>query len=74
VRWKRRRREDRGARLADDVRRAAGFMAFVLQDAERLKVPIPELAYGCVSAWRRWTRHLIWQARTSAVSGNGWSC
>jgi hypothetical protein len=62
MRWKRtRRREDRHARLAEDVRRTAGYMAAVVQDAERLKVSVPELALGCVSAWRRWARHLAGQ-------------
>ena len=58
VRFKRTRRDDPRARLIEDVRRTAGFMAAVIQDAERLKVTVPELAAGCVSAWRRWGRHL----------------
>lgn len=58
MRWKRTRRHDPRARLADDVRRTAGLMAAVVQDAERLKVTVPELALGCASAWRRWARHL----------------
>jgi hypothetical protein len=58
MRWKRTRRDDPRARLADDIRRTAGLMAAVVADAERLKVSVPELALGCVSAWSRWARRL----------------
>jgi hypothetical protein len=58
MRFKRRRRDDLRSRLAEDVRRTAGLMAAVIQDAARLGVPVPDLAAGCVSAWRRWSRHL----------------
>jgi hypothetical protein len=61
MRWKRTRKDDPRARLADDVRRCAGLMAAVVQDAERLKVTLPELALGCVSARRRWGRYLAGQ-------------
>jgi hypothetical protein len=58
MRWRRKRRDDPRARLAQDIRRTAGFMAAVVQDASRLGVPVPELAVGCLNAWRRWGRHL----------------
>jgi hypothetical protein len=58
VRWKRTRRHDPRARLVEDVKRTAGFMAAVVQDATRLGLPVPDLAAGCVNAWRRWGRHL----------------
>jgi hypothetical protein len=58
MRWKRTRRHDPRTRLADDIRRTAGLMAAVVQDAARLGVPIPNLAADCVSAWHRWGRHL----------------
>jgi hypothetical protein len=58
VRFKRTRRDDPRARLAQDVRRTAGYMAAIVEDASRLGVPVPDLAAGCVNAWRRWGRHL----------------
>jgi hypothetical protein len=58
MRWKRTRREDPRARLADDIRRTAGLMAAVVADAERLRVAVPDLVLGCASAWQRWARHL----------------
>jgi hypothetical protein len=63
VRWKHTRKDDPRARLVDDVRRAAGMIAAVVQDAERLKVTVPELAQGCSSAWRQWARHLSAERR-----------
>jgi hypothetical protein len=33
-------------------------MAIVVDDAERLGLPVPELARGCVRAWRTWAEHL----------------
>ena len=61
MRWKRTRRGNPRARLADDVRRTAGLMAAVVADAERLRVSVPDLALGCASTWRRWARHLAGQ-------------
>lgn len=58
MRFKRRRRDDPRSRLAEDIRRTAGLMAAVIQEAARLGVPVPDLAAGCVSAWRYWGRHL----------------
>jgi hypothetical protein len=37
---------------------AAGYMAAVVAEAERLRVSVPELALGCASSWRRWARRL----------------
>jgi hypothetical protein len=56
--WRRKQRDDPRARLAQDIRRAAGFMAAIVDEASRLGLPVPDLAAGCVSAWRRWSRHL----------------
>jgi hypothetical protein len=64
MRWRRRRRHDPRARLAQDIRRISGFMAVVVDEDEdedeagRLDVHEPDLAAGCVNAWSRWGRHL----------------
>jgi hypothetical protein len=58
MRWRRRRRDDPRVRLAQDIRQIAGFMAAVVDQAERLHLEVPDLAAGCVNAWRRWGRYL----------------
>lgn len=55
---RRRRREDRRAWVIEDVRRCAGWMAAIVAEAERLGLPVPELAHGCVRAWWTWHDHL----------------
>jgi hypothetical protein len=54
MRSRRKRRDDPCARLAQDIRRAAGFMAAVVDEASRLGLPVPELATACINARRRW--------------------
>jgi hypothetical protein len=56
--WRRKRRDDPRARLAQDIQRVTGFMEAVHDEAKRLGLPVPDLAAGCLSAWRRWSRHL----------------
>jgi hypothetical protein len=33
-------------------------MEAIVDNANRLGLPVPDLAVGCVNAWRRWGRHL----------------
>jgi hypothetical protein len=57
MRW-RRRRSDPRARLADDVRRLAGYAESVVAHADRLDVEVPEELADCVVMWWRWSRDL----------------
>lgn len=52
------RRDDPRSRLAQDAQRVAGFTEAIVNEATRLGLPVPELAVGCVNAWRRWARYL----------------
>ncbi len=56
--WLRRRRADRRDLLREEVRRCAGWMAIIVEDAERLDLPVPGPARGCVRTWRTWGEHL----------------
>jgi hypothetical protein len=60
-----RRREDRRAWVVEDVARCAGWMAALVAEAEALDLPVPELARGCVRAWRRWGQYLEGQRGSS---------
>ena len=45
-------------RLADDVRRTAGYMEAVVTHARRLNVPAPPAVSACVDLWRGWGRSI----------------
>jgi hypothetical protein len=51
-------KEDPRARLADDIRRAAGYMEAIVAQAERLDMPVPQAIHTCVAVWRGWFRAL----------------
>jgi hypothetical protein len=50
--------QDDRRRLADDVRRTAGYMEAVVTRARRLDVAVPEAIAVCVDTWRGWYRSL----------------
>jgi hypothetical protein len=47
---------DAERRLADDVRRTAGYMDAVVTRARALDVAVPEAIAVCVDTWRGWFR------------------
>jgi hypothetical protein len=49
---------DAERRLADDVRRTAGYMEAVVNAARRLDVTVPEAIAVCVDTWRGWVRSI----------------
>jgi hypothetical protein len=49
---------DAERRLADDVRRTAGYMEAVVNAARRLDVTVPEAIAVCVDTWRGWVRSM----------------
>jgi hypothetical protein len=56
-------RPSRRQLLADDARRATGFLGWVIEDAERLEAAIPETIASSRLAWRAWTELLeTWAA------------
>lgn len=58
-RWReRRRRKDRRAELADDVRRVAGYAEATVVTARRLKAELPEGVAECTAVWRAWAARL----------------
>jgi hypothetical protein len=50
--------EDRRRRVADDVRRTAGYMQSVVEQARRLDMAMPGAIVICVDTWRGWYRTL----------------
>jgi hypothetical protein len=44
--------EDRRRRVADDVRRTAGYMEAVVEQARRLDMAVPGAIVVCVDTWR----------------------
>jgi hypothetical protein len=57
-RWWRRRQVEQRARLADDVRRVAGFADAAAERARRLGVEVPEGVAACTVVWWHWHRRL----------------
>jgi len=49
---------DAERRLADDVRRTAGYMEAVVTRARELDVIVPEAIAVCVDTWRGWVRSM----------------
>jgi hypothetical protein len=49
---------DAQRRLADDVRRTAGYMDAVVTRARALDVTVPEAIGVCVDTWRGWVRSM----------------
>jgi len=64
------RRQDPRRRLADDARRAAGFMEAVAADARRLGAELPEAALACAVVWRHWAARLAVWARGDTDTGD----
>jgi hypothetical protein len=54
--------QDDRRRLADDVRRTAGYMEAVVSRARRLDVLAPPAVSACVDLWRGWFRSMDRQA------------
>jgi hypothetical protein len=63
-RWRRRRVEQR-ARLADDVRRLAGFADAAVTTARRPVAEVPEGVAACPLVWSHWADRLAEWARGS---------
>lgn len=57
-RWLRRRQVTQRARLADDVRRLAGFADAVVEQARRLGADAPEGVAACTVVWHHWAWRL----------------
>jgi hypothetical protein len=55
--------QDPKRRLADDARRAAGYMDAVAADARRQGAELPEAMLACVTVWRHWAARLAVWAR-----------
>jgi hypothetical protein len=64
------RRQDPRRRLADDARRAAGYMEAVTADAKRLGAELPEATLACLTVWRHWSARLATWARGDADKGD----
>jgi transposase len=66
-RWWRRRRhaDEQRARLANDVRRLAGFADAATVTARRLGADVPEGVAACALVWSRWADRLAEWARGS---------
>jgi hypothetical protein len=62
-RWWRRRRADQRARLADDVRRLAGYADAAAAQARRLGAEVPEGVAACAVVWHHWAWRLARWAR-----------
>jgi len=54
----RRHLEERRVRLADDVRRLAGFADFAVDEARRLGAEVPEGVAACAVVWHHWAWRL----------------
>jgi hypothetical protein len=59
--------EDRRRQVAEDVRRAAGYMEAIVQQARRLDMAVPGAIVVCVDTWRGWYRALDRQAGERAA-------
>ena len=57
------REQDPKIRLADDARRAAGYMDAVVTDARRQGAELPEATLACVTVWWHWAARLAVWAR-----------
>jgi hypothetical protein len=57
-RWWRRRKVEQRARLADDVRRLAGWSHLVIAEARRLGADVPEGVAACPLVWSHWADRL----------------
>jgi predicted RNA methylase len=57
-RWWRRRQLEQRARLADDVRRLAGFADAAVTTARRLGADVPEGVAACALVWSHWADRL----------------
>jgi hypothetical protein len=57
-RWWRRRRVEQRARLADDVRRLAGFADAAVAVARHLDADVPDGVAACPLVWTRWADRL----------------
>ena len=64
------RTQDPRARLADDARRAAGYMGVVAADAKRQGAELPEATLACVKVWRHWAARLAVWARGDTDKSN----
>jgi hypothetical protein len=52
------REDERRTLLHDDIRRCAGYMESIIQEARRLDVTVPSALVVCTDAWRGWHRSL----------------
>lgn len=59
----RRSRKARLQRLADDAIRTVRFLDWVIKDAQRLRVQVPEVIPATLWAWRAWAAILEQQAK-----------
>jgi hypothetical protein len=57
-RWWRRRKVEQRARLADDVRRLAGFADAAVTTARRLGAEVPDGVAACPLVWSHWADRL----------------
>jgi hypothetical protein len=57
-RWWRRRKVEQCARLADDVRRLAGFADAAVATARRLGAEVPDGVAACPLVWSHWADRL----------------
>jgi hypothetical protein len=57
-RWRRARRYERRARLAQDAHRTVGMLAAVLADAERASAEVPDGVGACLAVWSAWSTRL----------------
>jgi len=57
-RWRRRRQVTQRARLADDVRRLAGFADAAVTTARRLGADVPDGVAACPLVWSHWADRL----------------
>jgi hypothetical protein len=64
------RKQDPKGRLADDARRAAGYLEAVAADARRLGAELPEATLACVTVWRSWAARLAVWARGDTDTGD----
>jgi hypothetical protein len=62
-RWWRRRPVEQRARLADDVRRLAGFADAAVATARRLGAEVPDGVAACPLVWSHWAGRLAEWAR-----------
>ena len=62
--WQRRHDDEQRARLADDVRRLAGFADAAVTTARRLGADVPEGVAACPLVWSHWADRLTEWARS----------